>query len=72
MAKKHDSLKPLPVGVDSFAKLVALHLKCDEEERVVGKCPTCGGKVSGYRFTEGEFEGHGQISCENCGLLLMR
>jgi len=57
---------------DLFFRLVKLHLQCDEEEKIVGKCPVCGGNVRGFRYTDGEFEGHGEISCENCGVLLMR
>jgi len=58
--------------MDLFVQLVKLHLQCDDEPKIVGKCPKCGGNVSGYRFTDGEYEGHGQLSCENCGVLLQR
>ena len=72
MVQKNGLPKATPEETMGFAKLLKLFLQCDESRKVVGKCPKCGGKVSGVRLTEGKFEGHGDMSCENCGLLFTR
>lgn len=51
--------------IEFLGKLLKIYSKCDEETKVVGKCPSCGSDMIGSKFTKGEYKGHGGLKCTN-------